>query len=122
MNEEKFQPLKAHWDELLETGQKISFSKGQVLFYEGHSPYGIFVLKSGKVRFSVGEKPCPVDHLWKAPKGNGIGLHHFFDQTPFCCTCIALTDCKMVFISKTQLSALFSRPFYDRKDLPGARE
>lgn len=103
MNETIFSSLKSHWDRLLQEGQKVSFRKGQVLFYEGHSPYGIFVVKSGKVRFSRGDHPCTLDHFWQSPRGKVIGVDHF-PETPFCCTCTAVNDCQMLFISKTQLA------------------
>jgi len=95
--------LKEHWDDLLKQGQKLSFHKDQFLCYEGHEPYGIFVLWSGKVDFSQGETSCEEPHLCSFSQGKVIGLHHFFSKTPFCCSCVAVTYCQITFISKTQL-------------------
>lgn len=81
----------------------MTFHKGQVFFYEGHTPYGLFVLKSGGVQFSKDETACGEEHLWSSPNGKVVGLHPFFDETPYCCTCTAKQDCKVIFISKTQL-------------------
>ena len=103
--EGQFPPqLRSHWSELLKEGQPLTFRKGQSLLYEGHTPYGIFVLQSGRVRFIKGSASCnAAEHLCPAPQGKVIGLHHFFSETPFCCSCNAETDCRLVFISKTQL-------------------
>ncbi|MDO8462547.1 MAG: cyclic nucleotide-binding domain-containing protein [Deltaproteobacteria bacterium] len=104
MVERVLSSLKEHWDHLLKEGQELSFRKGQALFYEGHVPYGIFVLRSGKVQFVRGDDSCGEEpHLVQASKGKIIGLSHFFEESPFCCTCVALSDCKLTFISKTQL-------------------
>lgn len=103
MNSKQLASLEKQWDRLVSEGQPLTFRKGQVLFYEGHTPYGLFVIQSGKVRFLRGDHPCDQNHLWSSPKGNVIGLHHFFDGPPFCCTCLASDDCQVIFISKTQL-------------------
>lgn len=102
--------LKDQWGQLLAEGQPLTFRKGQTLFYEGHTPYGIYVMQSGKVRFVKGDTSCQEVHLVPSPKGRVIGVNHFLSETPFCCTCVALTDCQLIFISKTQLLPLISRP------------
>ncbi|MDO8519158.1 MAG: cyclic nucleotide-binding domain-containing protein [Deltaproteobacteria bacterium] len=78
------------------------FHKGQSIFYEGHNPYGIFVLSSGNVRF-VSSQKCGTDHVWQSPSGKVLGLKFFFEDRPYCCDCIAKGECEVVFISKTQL-------------------
>lgn len=103
MNEQILTSLKSRWADLLKRGQPLIFQKGQVLVYEGHDPYGIFVIQSGDIQFARGKSSCPEEHLWRSPKGNALGVDHFFDGSPFCCTCTAASDCRVVFISKTQL-------------------
>lgn len=91
---------------MVEEGQPLVFHKGQCLFYEGHSPYGLFVLKSGRVRFQTSGE-CGKEHGWKSPSGGKVfGLRSFFDEIPYCCTCTALEDCEVLFISKTQLAPI----------------
>lgn len=101
------QSISRSWKELIKEGQSLTFRKGQVLVYEGHSPYGIFVVHSGKIKFSEGGTPCVIEHVWESPDGKVVGLHHFFEQTPFCCTCTATQNCQVIFISKTQLLPFF---------------
>ena len=110
MEERLTSRLARQWEKLLREGQELDFKKGQVLFYEGHAPYGVFVVGSGEVRFKRGERPCAGNHLWSSPSGKVLGLDHFFDDTPYCCTCLAATDCTMTFISKSQLMAVAPHP------------
>lgn len=96
-----------HWEVLLKEGQPLLFRKGQVIFYEGHQPYGLFVLKEGNVHFTHGNCSCDEEHQWASPKGLVLGLRPFFDGSAFNCTCTANENCRAVFISKTQLMQLF---------------
>ncbi len=91
-----------NWSDLLEGGQLLQFSRGQVLFYEGHYPYGLFVVQKGKVRFTKDGRLCRENHVWKAPEGRVVGAEAFFEEMPYCCTCTS-QDCEAIFISKTQL-------------------
>lgn len=91
------------WDDLVKGGQGLTFHKGQYLFYHGHTPYGVFVLQSGQLKFIGGRTPCEVAHGQTPQEGEVIGLHHFLKEVPYCCDCIAATDCRLVFISKSQL-------------------
>ncbi len=90
-------------DPLLKEGQPLTFRKGQVLIYEGHHPYGIFILQSGKVSFYHDGGSCRQEHLQKTPLGKVLGLDFFLKDEISCCTCIVEEDCQVLFISKTQL-------------------
>lgn len=98
--------LKEQWSQLLCEGQELTFKEGQVLFYEGHIAYGLFVLQSGHLRFMHGKRACKEDHLLSFPEGQVITPHHFSEGTPYYCTCTAASDCRLVFLSKTQLLPL----------------
>ena len=93
--------LKSHWEDLLKNGQSLVFKKNQVLFYEGHMPYGVFVLQSGRVHFDQAKNACH-DNVNVIP-GQAMGVESFCRDEPYCCTCVADEDCKVVFLSKTQL-------------------
>ncbi|MBI1909489.1 MAG: cyclic nucleotide-binding domain-containing protein [Deltaproteobacteria bacterium] len=103
MQEETLLSLKTHWNELLKQGQPLSFRKGQVLFYEGHIPYGLFIVQSGKVRYTRESGSCRAEHHVSSSEGEVLGLSHFFEENPYCCTCTASQNCQVVFISKSQL-------------------
>ncbi len=103
MKEEVREALFAHWKDLLTEGQNLIFHKGQALFYEGHVPCGLFVLLSGHVQFTREGLPTQDTHLEPAPQGTVVGLEPFSLGTHYCCTCTAIEECRVVFISKTQL-------------------
>lgn len=94
-------PLNDHFLELIE---KIAldmiplvYQKGQVLFYEGHVPYGLFVIKKGKVKFIKGHKsPKEIQSLTPI-----LGYQHLISETPYCASCLAETEVKAVFLPKT---------------------
>lgn len=98
--------LSEHWGELLKASQEMTFSKGQVLFYEGHYPYGLFVLLSGDISFSKNGQPCGESHLWKSPKGEVIGVESLVGESPSCCTSMAERDSTVVFIPKSRILAV----------------
>lgn len=80
----------------------IVFQKGQILFYEGHIPCGLFIIKEGRVEFSSEKTrhdvPAPV-----------VGFQHILDQTPYCATCTAATKVKAIFLSKTVVEEVLQR-------------
>ncbi len=110
MTEQFISGLLGQWESLLSEGKEVSFRAGQIIAYEGHVPFGLFVLLSGEVRFShvdnQKEQPCDEDHLTSMPQGNVIGMESLFPGAQMCCTCTAKTDCNLIFISKTQLIPL----------------
>lgn len=99
--------LSSHWEWLLTASQPLSFQKGQTLFYSGHKPYGLYIVKSAKVRFEPGGLPCSGHHVWKSPKGDVLGAEPFFEDKPFCCSCVAQEDCEILFLPKSQLERFF---------------
>ena len=81
-------------------GEKVFLQKGHVLFYEGHAPYGFYILKKGGIRFSRtnmhGQKiflPVGEDKIF--------GLYHLVTNTPYCATAEAKSDLEVLFISKS---------------------
>ena len=100
--------LEKSWPALIKEGQPLTFKKGQALFYEGHSPYGIFLIQSGEVEFWKEDGNTTQDnHRYTIPQGEIIGLDVFASDEVHCCTCMASEDCQAVFISKTQLLPFF---------------
>ncbi len=114
MNAKMEVALQSQWSSLRRDGKELKFRKGQILAYEGHIPYGIFVLTSGSLEFShadhQGEHPCEGQHLVSMSLGQIFAMEQFFSDSPLCCTCRAATDCTVIFISKTQLLPLVTPP------------
>lgn len=91
-------------DHFLELIEKLAldmiplvYQKGQVLFYEGHVPYGLFVIKKGRVKLVKGHKPLK-DIESSTPI---LGYQHLISETHYCASCLAETEVKAVFLPKT---------------------
>ena len=95
----------------------MAFGEGQVLFYDGHYPYGLFVILEGEVGFAKEGVPCSGDHFWESPRGRVIGLDSFVKGTSSCCTSRATRRCRVVFISKTQLLPFLAFSHKDPKEV-----
>lgn len=103
---EALQVLKKEWKRLSRAGQVLRFYPQQILFYEGHLPYGIFVLNKGTVQCLTHGQPCMTEHRVTTPMGVILGLRHLLANTTHDCTCQAQTDTDVLFISKTLLLPL----------------
>jgi cAMP-binding proteins - catabolite gene activator and regulatory subunit of cAMP-dependent protein kinases len=108
MDENILAALMNQWEALFRAGQPLLFRKGQVFFYQGHHPCGLFVLREGRVDFSGDNCHREKEHQWDSPNGVALGLNPFFDDSPSCCTCTANENCQVIFISKTQLIPFLS--------------
>lgn len=88
-----------HLPQLTAHAGEVHYKKGQVLFYEGHYPCGLFVLQSGEIWFSK-------ISLWgkteerKSGEKNLLGVHHLITNTPHCITAQAKTNVVVLFIPK----------------------
>lgn len=98
--------LPPDWEDSIARGQPVYFKRGQVLFYEGHIPYGVFVILSGRVSLLEGQTPCLREHSHLSPQGPVYGLDAALEETPSCCTCLAEEDCRALFISKSLLQRI----------------
>ena len=96
--------LEKDWKKISVHSSPVAFKTDQTIFYEGHHPYGLFVILKGRVRFVAGDCPSPhPEHHFRIEQGDVVGLPHVWDDTPACCSCVADTDCEALFISKTLL-------------------
>jgi CRP/FNR family cyclic AMP-dependent transcriptional regulator len=82
---------------------------GAVLFVEGQTPRGIFVLCSGKVKLSTTSKEGKVLILKQAEAGEVLGLSAAISGTNYVMTAEAASACQLNFISRTDLMALLEK-------------
>lgn len=73
----------------------IFFKSGQTLFYEGHKPYGLFIIQEGRVIFEKSGKAHDESLETKI-----LGLQHLISNTPYCASCKAATPVKAIFVPK----------------------
>ncbi|MDX1386745.1 MAG: cyclic nucleotide-binding domain-containing protein, partial [bacterium] len=91
---------------LVPKGLRLTYKKGQILFYEGHIPYGVYLILSGKLSFSTQDTSCPEERPLKIDEGDLYGLEALIHNAPFCCTATAKTDCVVIFLPKTSLQQI----------------
>jgi CRP/FNR family cyclic AMP-dependent transcriptional regulator len=82
---------------------------GAVLFVEGQTPRGVFVLCSGKVKLSTTSKEGKVLILKQAEAGEVLGLSAAISGTSYVMTAEAASACQLDFISRQDLMALLER-------------
>lgn len=73
---------------------KILFKPGQVIYYKGHEPYGLYILEEGTVEIDY-KKYCE-----KITPISAFGINSFIQNTPYKGTAKALTACTISFLSK----------------------
>lgn len=101
--------LSTQWPNLIDQATQLHFRRGQILFYEDHQPYGLLVVFSGKIKLDCNKKRMRTEEIYQMPQGLLIGIPPLLEISAYCCTGIALTDCEVIFISKTSLA-----PFLDK--------
>jgi len=79
---------------------------GAVLFVEGQTPRGVFVLCSGKVKLSTTSKEGKVLILKQAEAGDVLGLSAAISGTNYEMTAETATPCQLNFIGRRDLMAL----------------
>jgi CRP/FNR family transcriptional regulator, cyclic AMP receptor protein len=79
---------------------------GAVLFVEGQTPRGVFVLCSGKVKLSTTSKEGKVLILKQAEAGEVLGLSAAISNTRFEMTAETASPCQLNFIGRADLMAL----------------
>jgi CRP/FNR family transcriptional regulator, cyclic AMP receptor protein len=82
---------------------------GAVLFVEGQTPRGVFVLCSGKVKLSTTSKEGKVLILKQAEAGEALGLSAAISGTNYVMTAEAASPCQLDFISRQDLMSLLQR-------------
>jgi CRP/FNR family transcriptional regulator len=79
---------------------------GAVLFVEGQTPRGVFVLCSGKVKLSTTSKEGKVLILKQAEAGDVLGLSAAISCTNYEMTAETATACQLNFVGRRDLMAL----------------
>lgn len=95
--------LDKDWSKLKKHARLISFRKGQVLFYEGHYPYGLYFLIQGKIKFIHQGKNCSEDHYTDFKNTQILCLKSFLKNLSYHCHAYLLTDAEFLFLSKIEI-------------------
>lgn len=94
----------------------ISHRKGQILYYEGTKPLGIFCINSGVVKVYKTASNGKEQILHLAQKGDFLGYSALLGEENYTNSAMIIEDAKICFIPKESfLSTLFNNtPFFKR--------
>ena len=81
-------------------GRLESYRPGEVIFAEGDRGYGAYFILEGEVKVVVPSKSSNEIFLGRLQQGEITGEMALIDDKPRSATVVALTPCKMAFISK----------------------
>src|SRR3989338_2044368 len=45
-----YKEIQKHLGPIVLAEERLDFQEGQIIFYEGHEPYGVYVLRKGRIR------------------------------------------------------------------------
>lgn len=76
------------------------YSKGAVLFVEGQSPRGVYVLCQGRMKLSICSSDGKTMILGIVEPGEALGLNATVSNTPYGVTAEALEPCQANFVKK----------------------
>ncbi len=80
--------------------RKNIFRKGQVIYYEGNYPQGLFCIYRGKIKIStIGRKGKEQIVKFKG-RGEVLGYRALLNDEPYNATATAISDCEVCHISK----------------------
>lgn len=100
--------MQEHWPAVISRGYRILMYPGQVLFYAGHIPHGLYILHSGLVEFSPTTHGCMKESILHAPHAEALCLDHVVGAEPYCSTCTASRPCVLTIVPRAYLQHLFS--------------
>ena len=101
-----FQKLKKCLTYLVQVEERLDYKPGQTIFYEGHYPCGIYVLRKGRIRLSRKKDNDQEDLLQIVEPGHVFGEDSYDSEPkPFDCSAQAETDVSISFFSGSALKA-----------------
>jgi CRP-like cAMP-binding protein len=110
-----FPKLKKYLADLVQVEERLDYKAGQTIFYEGHYPYGVYVLRKGRIRLFT-KKENEVEELLKIVEPPQIlGEEAFAENKSFGYSAKAETDVSISFFSRASMQAEKGRK-YEVKD------
>lgn len=91
------------WKSLWQGAVSMEFKKGQVLFYRGHLPYGVFLLVSGKAKLLY-ENASGQKTTARFPESVPFGFDFIAMGSAYPCTAVTESDVSVLFLPKSTLA------------------
>jgi CRP/FNR family transcriptional regulator len=99
-----FCSLELHqFEELDDKLRCLTFKKGQVIFNEGNQPYGVYCIKSGKVKISKIGEEGKEQIVRLARDANLVGYRSVLSGTSYYATATALDETEVCYIPKSTI-------------------
>ena len=83
---------------------KVTFKPGQIIFYKGHVPYGLYILTEGTIEINYNKKSSE-----KVRAVNALGVNSFIEEDCFSGTAKALSLCTVAFLSKNKYNEIINQ-------------
>lgn len=111
-----FPKLKKYLADLVQVEERMNYKAGQTIFYEGHYPYGVYVLRTGRIRLFT-KKDIEGEKLLKIVEPAQIlGEEAFVENKPFDYSAKAETDVSISFFSRASLQAEKGKEHRERNE------
>lgn len=85
----------------------VRFKAGQVIFYSGNLPLGIFTIQAGLVKLEVTSPTGAAHTLRLVGAGGTLGYRSLFAEEPYHASAIAVEDCELCFLPKVEIMNIF---------------
>jgi CRP/FNR family transcriptional regulator len=110
MNSVKISALRSELSEQKQ-GVRFIYSKGQIIYFEGLRPVGVFLLVSGKIKTYKTSSGGRESMLGITNKGSLLGYNDLLKKEFYSANTIAIEDSEVIFFPKnTFYSLLTSNP------------
>ena len=95
-----FKRVEKYLGGLIQAEQQLEYKAGQTIFYEGHQPYGIYIVRKGRVRFFHGPEGREEKLIQVVGPGHMFCEEPFLKNTPYGFSAKAETDVSLSFFSR----------------------
>ncbi len=96
--------LQDNLQEWIKNADQIKVQEGQTLFYEGHAPYGIYILLEGCVDFIQDTREKSANQFGRMIAHQPYGFDLVLSKCLYPFTAVASKASKLLFISKNLLN------------------
>lgn len=87
-------------------GIPLSFEKDQVLFYQGHQPFGVFILEDGRIQHKTQTASGREKIVGDSTIQDVIGLDDLLANKPYTFTAVTMAPSRVSFISRLLVEKL----------------
>lgn len=85
----------------------VRFKAGQVIFYAGNAPLGIFTIQAGLVKLEVTSPSGAAHTLRLIGPGGTLGYRSLFADESYHASAVAVEDCELCFVPKAEVMNIF---------------